>query len=262
VEIAQAKYTDKEFLNTSDMVAKVAIGTISNNLVNKTYLAGLKGALDAIMSWETKGPRFLRQYVGSVVPNFLAQSSMVMDDDLAAPRSALDAIRARMPGFGDTVDRVRNVLGEPLENPSEAWNLVVPIKASKAKKDPVRQELSDLLVGFSPPDPQLDGGINLTEFKSGNGQSAYDRYQELTSKAQLGGQTLRDRLLQVIQSDVYRRMPASSVDGVQTTRVSLLRSEISRYRREALRQLEQEYPDLHRQRGNVSTIKQLMRQGM
>lgn len=262
VEISTTKYTDKEFLNTSDMLAKTAIGTISNNLVNKTYLAGLKGALDAIGSWETKGPQFLRQYAGSLVPNILAQSNLIMDDDLNAPRSAIDAIRARIPGLDHAVDKSRNALGEPLENTTQWWNSAIPTKVSTESRDTVKKELADLLVGFAPPAPQLDGNVNLTEYRSASGQSAYDRYQELTSQVSLGGNTIKDRLAQLIGSETYQRMPASSVDGLQTTRVGMLRSEISRYRREALRQLQEEFPDLARRRSDVTNLKQQMIRGM
>ena len=261
VEIANHRYTDKEFENASDAVAKVSIGMIANNLVNKTYLAGLKGSLDAITNWEQKGPQFLRQYAASVVPNFMAQSTLAMSDDMAAPRSALDAIRARIPGLGDTVDRQRNSLGEAMENTSEPWNMAIPIRVSNESRDPVRQELARLLVGFAPPDPQLEGGINLTTFKGSSGQSAYDRYQELTGSVAIGGQTLRQRLGKIIGTSAYQAMPETSQDGIQTSRVGMLRGEIGRYRREAMRRLQGEFTDLNDQRNRITSLKAAMSRG-
>ena len=261
VEIASHKYTDQDFLNATDAIAKVSIGTIANNLVNKTYLAGLKGTLDAITSWETKGDAFVKQYAGSFVPNIIAQSNLVMNDDLAAPQGALDAIRSRIPGLSHTVDRRRNALGEPMENNTEAWNLAMPTVTTKTSNDPVRRELANLLVGFAPPAPQLDGGINLTQHKNGSGQSAYDRYQQLTSQVEVGGRNLHDRLAQLIGSDTYQRMPDKAVDGVETSRVGMLRSEISRYRRHALTQLGQEFPDIQQRKNDVMDIRNQMKRG-
>jgi hypothetical protein len=192
----------------------------------------------------------------------MAQSNLVMNDDMAAPRSALDAIRARIPGLGDTVDRQRNSLGEAMENNSEVWNLALPIKKSTETRDPVKQELAKLLVGFAPPDPQLEGGINLTQYTASSGQSAYDRYQELTGTSAIGGKTLRDRLAQIISTPQYRAMPETSVDGVQTSRVTMLRGEISRYRREALRRLQAEFPDIAERRSSIANIKASMARGM
>lgn len=261
VEIASHKYTDQDFVTVTDAIAKVSIGTIANNLVNKTYLAGLKGTLDAITSWETKGDAFVKQYAGSFVPNIIAQSNLVMNDDLAAPQGALDAIRSRIPGLARTVDRRRNALGEPMENNMEPWNLAMPTVTTKTSNDPVRRELANLLVGFAPPAPQLDGGINLTQYKSGSGQSAYDRYQQLTSQVEVGGRNLHDRLAQLIGSPVYQNMPDTSVDGVETSRVGMLRSEISRYRRHALTQLGQEFPDIQQRKNDVMDIRNQMKRG-
>jgi len=261
VEIASHKYTDQDFVNATDAVAKVSIGTIANNLVNKTYLAGLKGTLDAITSWETKGDAFIKQYAGSFVPNIVAQSNLVMNDDLAAPQGALDAIRSRIPGLAHTVDRRRNALGEPMENNTEPWNLALPTTVTKTSNDPVKRELANLLVGFAPPAPQLDGGINLTQHKNGSGQSAYDRYQQLTSQVEVGGRNLHDRLAQLIGSDTYQRMPETAQDGVETSRVGMLRSEISRYRHHALTQLGQEFPDIQQRKNDVMDIRNQMKRG-
>jgi hypothetical protein len=149
-----------------------------------------------------------------------------------------------------------------MDNPAEGWNLVVPTRTTKESKDPVKRELADLLVGFSAPSPTLDGGIDLTSYRGNTGQTAYDRYQQLTGEIEIGGSRLRDRLAQIVQTSQYRSMPESSVDGVQTTRVNVLRSEIGRYRREALRRLQQEFPDISNRKREIENTKMNMRRGL
>jgi len=262
VDIANQKYlSEKEQAEMIDMTAKVVVGSIANNMVNKTYLTGLRNLLDALTNWETKGQAFLGSLAGGVIPNALTQPYTHFQDEMAAPREIMDRIMARIPGYGASVDKRRNALGEAMDNPAEAWNLLLPSRVTKESRDPVKQELSKLLVGFSTPSPSLDGGIDLTEFRSSTGQTAFDRYQQLTSETSVGGLTLKDRLAQIIRTSQYQAMPETSVDGVQTTRVGILRSEIGRYRRAALQRLLQEYPDIANRRREIDNIKSTMRRG-
>jgi len=262
VDIANQRYlSEKEQAEMIDMTAKVVVGSIANNMVNKTYLTGLRNMLDAIMNWETKGQAFVGSLAGAVIPNALTQPYTHFQDEMAAPREIMDRIMARIPGYGGTVDKRRNALGEAMDNPAEAWNLAIPARVTKESRDPVKQELAKLLVGFSTPSPTLDGGIDLTEMRSGTGQTAFDRYQQLTAETAIGGTKLRDRLAQIIRTSQYQAMPETSVDGVQTTRVSLLRSEIGRYRRAALQRLLQEYPEIANRRREIENIKSTMRRG-
>ena len=262
VDIANQRYlSEKEQTEMIDMTAKVVVGSIANNMVNKTYLTGLRNMLDAIMNWETKGQAFVGSLAGAVIPNALTQPYTHFQDEMAAPREIMDRIMARIPGYGGTVDKRRNALGEAMDNPAEARNMAIPARVTKESRDPVKQELAKLLVGFSTPSPTLDGGIDLTEMRSGTGQTAFDRYQQLTAETAIGGTKLRDRLAQIIRTSQYQAMPETSVDGVQTTRVSLLRSEIGRYRRAALQRLMQEYPEIANRRREIENIKSTMRRG-
>jgi len=263
VDIANQRYlAEKEQAEMIDMTAKVVVGSIANNMVNKTYLTGLRNLLDAITNWDAKGQAFIGGLAGGVIPNALTQPYTHFSDEMAAPREIMDRIMARVPGYGGSVDKRRNALGEPMDNPAEGWNLVVPTRTTKESRDPVKRELADLLVGFSAPSPTLDGGIDLTSYRSNTGQTAYDRYQQLTGEIEIGGSRLRDRLAQIVQTSQYRSMPESSVDGVQTTRVNVLRSEIGRYRREALRRLQQEFPDISNRKREIETTKMNMRRGL
>ena len=262
VDIAKQKYlSEQEQASMIDMTAKVVVGSIANNMVNKTYLTGLRNLLDAITNWDAKGQAFIGGLAGGIIPNALTQPYVHYQDDIAAPREIMDRIMARIPGYGGTIDKRRNALGEAMDNPADLWNLALPVRVTKQSTDPVKNELAKLMVGFSGPSPTLDGGIDLTSMRSKSGQSAFDRYQELTSQVQVGGKTLKERLAQIIGTSQYQAMPETSVDGIQTTRVGMLRGEIGRYRRAALQRLQEEFPDIQNRLQTVDNIKMQMRRG-
>ena len=246
--------------NITDATA-AAIGVLTNMITQKTFLAGLTGTLNAIVRPDIYGTQLVRSYAANIIPNFMAQATTPFEDDLYKARSALDAIMVRIPGWGsDSVDKLRNPLGEPLtkmQGPlNNATDVVNPFTISYENDDPINRELTRLGKAVGPPRRVLDGDIDLWDFRNSSGQTAYDRFQELTSTTRIQGRSLRASLLRLMQTPGYRRLPETALDGsVESPRVTMLQSELSRYRREAFTRLLDEFPDLRARHSEVSRAK-------
>lgn len=245
--------------NAITNIAASVIGSVANNVTNKSYLRGIMTTLDALMGDEAAANRLMRQYAGAVVPNFLAQVDQVtLDPDIREVRSMMDAVRSRLPLYGETVDRLRNPLGEPIKGNETAFSIFLPGAKSTRTKDPVKRELADSLISVGSPRSTLPGGIDLRSIKLKNGQSAYDRLQELTGQVKVGGKTVRDQLAALIQSPFYKELPALGQDDISSPRVSLVRGYVGNYRKAAMQQLLKESPELARAVAHSREVKASM----
>jgi len=245
-EIAAQTY-DPSPEDQSELTAlsSAIIGSIANNVTNKSYLRGIVTTLGALTGDEAEWNKLQRQYAGAVVPNFLAQSeTYIMDNDIREIRSMSDAIQARLPFYGDTVDKVRDPLGDPIKGNETWWSMFLPVSASRATKDPVKAELARSLISIDSPRRTLPGGIDLKAIRLKNGQSAFDRLQELTGQSRLGGRSLKDQIQSLIRSPFYQGLPQMGQDDFDSPRVKLVRGYVSNYRRAAMQQLMRESPEL------------------
>lgn len=256
-------YEDPESNSAVIDAGTAVIGALTNNLTSKTFLTGIATFLNAVMNPEVHGPRMLRQYAGAVVPNFFTQfSTTVGEEELLEARTALDAISARVPWFGEapeSIDRVRNALGEEIDrNATPYFDWINPYTVSGKKKDPIMEEFIGLKKGFGQPGRVIEGDIDLYQYKNRRGQSAYDRFQEITSEIAVDGKTLRRSLMELIKNPEYKSLPSGVTDGVDSPRVRMIRSQIDSYRRAAFERLLREYPDLARRYQEVQQTKGMM----
>jgi|694.fasta_scaffold06016_21 hypothetical protein len=237
-------------------ISKAAMMSIANNVTSKSYLRGLTTAMSAAMGDEAAANKMMRQFAGAVVPNALAQTEAVFTDStIYETRNAVDAILARLPLTGVSVDKTRNALGEPLQGAESPWSFLLPVIGTRATKDPVNRALSDSLISVGGARRTLPGNIDLKQIKLKNGQSAYDRYGELTGQVKIGGKTVRDQLRSVISSPFFKGLPEMGTDGITSPRTSLIRGQVSDYRRAALEKLIKESPELAQAMAHARDVK-------
>ena len=240
-----------------------AVGiAFAKNVTNKTYLASLKQFDEAI----TQPDRFMEKYVqtkvGAFVPSAIGGlAPLFNNEELAEVRTIGDAILARIPG-ANAVESKRNILGEKItRNSPSIVDYLVPTAVSKDKNDPVINELSRLQHGFRNPSTKLNG-LELLDYSMENGQTAYDRYMELTGEVKLGGKTLRQSLEKLVDSNTYKRLPEDRLFGVDDSpRISELKKVINKYRQQARINLQNELPKVKQQLRVVEQIKTGRRAG-
>ena len=233
--------------NEIEDYAVAATTSLAKMLSSKSYLQGIVNATQVFADPDRRGEAAFRAHMASYIPSI--QNNFKGDEDfLREPRTALDAMMARTPGFGK-VDLRRNALGEPMHAPG-AWgpDWLSPVGVSRKTDDPVMIELTRLSEthqqALGTPAPLLGGanGIDLREHKAPNGYSAYDRYQELVGEIKRGGKTLRERLAEMIGSDAYKTQWTDGDFAFSGSRLKRVETVINEYREAARGQLGKEIP--------------------
>ena len=240
-----------------------AVGiAFAKNVTNKTYLASLKQFDEAISQPDRFMEKFVQTKVGAMVPSAIGGlAPLFNNEELAEVRSIGDAILARIPG-ANAVESKRNMLGEKItRNSPSIVDYLVPTAVSKDKNDPVINELSRLQHGFRNPSTKLNG-LELLDYSMENGQTAYDRYMELTGQVKLAGKTLRQSLDKLIKSNQYQRLPEDRLYSVDDSpRISEIKKVVNKYRQQARLQLQRELPKVRQQLRVVEQIKEGRRSG-
>jgi hypothetical protein len=154
------------------------------------------------------------------------------------------------------------MLGEKItRNSPSIVDYLVPTAVSKDKNDAVINELSRLQHGFRNPSTKLNG-LELLDYSMENGQTAYDRYMELTGQVKLAGKTLRQSLDKLIKSNQYQRLPEDRLYSVDDSpRISEIKKIVNKYRQQARLQLQRELPKVRQQLRVVEQIKEGRRSG-
>lgn len=212
--------------DTSDeMVFLAAITAVTQNLASKTYMSG---AFELAAALDPRNPagspeKFLNRQATGLIPfsAALRQTAQGMDpivresrDEVTGPAGEPDALgswlnkiindaKRQIPGMSDTLPPVRDLFGEPLSRASgvgRAWDVLVPIEASKVNNDPIARAIIENELKPSRISRQVDR-INLNA----------EEYDELQV---IAGELVRQQLEPIIKSPGFPRM-SKGPDGMQ-----------------------------------------------
>lgn len=237
------------------------VNSIAENIVNRTYLTGVRSFLDAITEPQRGAAPFIASTALGFVPKTFQQFGQFIDDPvLKDAYGVTERIRSRLPFFSQEVRPFRNVLGETVErisalSPAAAgagptdspanlfFDFFVPIAYREVSDDVLRREFAALQHGFSPPQRKRFG-VRLDSFRNARGRDAYDRWLELHGSVTIQGRTLRQELRRLIQTRQYQELPVGGSVSAESPRVRLLRGVIERYRARAFDRALSEFPEL------------------
>jgi len=259
-KINEDKVGSKDWINFMGS----AIGTaLSKNITSKSYLTGIEQIMDAVNQPDRKMSQFISTRLGSlVVPSLVSQVVPSGDPLMREARTFLDMFTKRIPGLSDKLEPKRNILGEPIKRQEAIGpDFISPLFYSEQKKDRVMDELADLRYSFSMPPVVESGGVDLSKYRNGQGQTAYDRYIELTGQVKLGNKDLRQALNKLVTSPQYLALPAEQVEGLDSPRVNELKKVIGKYRATAKEKMLKEYPELYGHRVLRDKLVMARRQG-
>src|SRR5262249_8367678 len=128
-----------------DKAGGMIVTALANNLVNKTYLAGLSNVAQALQDPGRYGSKLANTPVDSRVPAGVAQLARTGDPVLRDARGLLDSLRARIPGMSQDLAPRRTLFGAPITREGALGpDMVSPIAVSTAKNDPVMNEMTRL----------------------------------------------------------------------------------------------------------------------
>jgi hypothetical protein len=231
-----------------DEFAKGAILALVNNLASKTYLQGLIQAVN-IMSDnpQQKLDAYLEQRAASYIPN--AFSVAQPDPYFREVRGMLDAMQAKIPGFSQSLPARRDVFGEPMTVPM-GWpfDAINPFTVKSTEADPAKMEMarlsaSDAGIRFPLPQTKLNG-LDLREVKGEDGVSAYDAWQKNIGEMTINGQTLHDKLNEVVQSSRYQDAADGNQVFKKSRKVDMIQEVMDRYRKRALHETLKDFPEV------------------
>lgn len=209
-------YSERQSLEMSDAASKIA-AAFSRNLTNKTFLQGLTDFLKAAGDPERFGQNWLERMAGSTVPSVVAGLERVADPTSRQTEGPLEAIMARIPGLSKKLPPLRDIWGDAVivqpdmkpgvgevpvrrggaEGFAEGLKLAFPTFASsKPTDDFPTQELVRLGVRVGSPSRNLGEGLMIRL-----SPEEYDTYSEIS------GKTARVRILQLMESAGYDKIP-------------------------------------------------------
>ena len=235
---------------------------ITRNATNKSYLAGIQMWADALGDPDRYIEKLGRNYTSSLVPNLISQVADYDTQAIKESRSVADAVKRKL-GMRGSLDTKRNILGE--EYIAEQWmgtGFINPIRMSTKKDDPILNEMASLNHAFRNPPPSLGGQIDMLEYENEKGQSAYDRQLELLKTVKIRGLSLRQTLNKLIKSKNYQKLSPESDPGLESPRIQQINSILTKYRKEARRQMLREYPELNTQYAALTKARAGLRGGM
>lgn len=235
------------------------VGGVLSSVQSKSFLSTLADFFDAVSNEGTMGTKafssMLGNYAGSYVPALVNNArKSFFDDEVKASyfdgsRNILNKIQQRVPGWSDSVEPRRNLLGDPvLIRPAGALQpMVWPLQAQFGKTDAVLDKLVKDRIAISPPNrtfgekgtPAFVDLADADKYKrTVNGkpirQSPYDRMQELLASPAIN---LRRMLEGVVMTEGYDRLP-------QFEKERRVRSIVSQAREVAFKLMLSEYPEL------------------
>jgi len=126
-----------------DKLASMLMGSVTNNLTNKTFLSGISSAIQVITDPSRYGERFVQRFTGSFVPTIFAHASQLDDPVLRDARSITDNFINRLPflGYRKELPARRDIFGDVrTRDQGLGIGSFSPIRLSKMKEDPVYNE--------------------------------------------------------------------------------------------------------------------------
>jgi len=206
LRIAQTIGTDE-----ADKLATLIIGSVSNNLLSKTYLRGLADTVNAITDPERYGERWVKSLVsGIATPVFLSYTAKAVDPNLREAETILEQLQSRIPGLSKKLEPRLDIFGnERVSEGSGAYRFFSPAWQKKDIKDPVARELLRLDVSMPAVGPKLQG-VELTT-------------AQRNELKKMLGKTVYNAVQRIISSPKYRRMPDPAKAYVLDKTISGLR---------------------------------------
>jgi len=126
----------------------------------------------------------------------------------------------------------------------------------------VLQAMAELKHGFRNPIPNLGGDIDLLDYETESGQSAYDRWLQLSSEIKVKGDTLRQRLNRLVKSRDFKNMTPLSEPGLPSPRIQMINSILDEYRKAARKQMLKEFPELDRKYSSLTLARTRLKTGV
>ena len=239
-----------KYAATPDSAALVysAITAVASNIKNKSYMDGIANFIKAADDFERYGESYSQRLVASFTPatSLMGQIERTLDPTLSEVNSVRDRIWSRTPTLSKDLFPRRNIWGDPiiLEG-GLGWDFVSPVYTSRAKNDPVADEIVKQESGVTMHRRFYKTGKFRVEYTP----EEYDRLVILTgkeikdTKGPFKGLNLYDTLAALIKSDAYTENNITldkdkrMTNGPDGSRAALLDNVFNKFKQAAIKKL-------------------------
>jgi hypothetical protein len=152
-----ARYKDLIRDGKNEEASKLVSGFMSvmrDNLVEKTFLAGIANFVMAATDAERYGPQILNNTVGSLVPAVVGSVARLQDPVNKEVDSAIASLKNRIPGLREELPTKFDILGKPK---TVAPGQVLGLAAREAEQTPVQQLLDNPYLTIRPVTKRMYG---------------------------------------------------------------------------------------------------------
>lgn len=145
-----------------DDIAALVTASIAHQASSKTWLKGPSQFAEAFNSPKQYLAGYIKDMAGTVIPAGIAQYSRTRDPYMREAETIMDGIKARIPGYRETLAIREDVMGQPIKQEGGLGpDLLSPIYMKAAKTDPTIAEM--LRLKNYPGRLQKNiGGVDLT----------------------------------------------------------------------------------------------------
>ena len=139
-------------------VAQQAVKAVIKQFPNKTWWRSVAELGALFTEPDTRWSRFSQGYARSIVPRVIVNWENYVDPEWRDTQTALDAIKANIPGYSKDLMPNTNLFGEPiLFEGGVGPDMASPLYVKNVASDPVMQEIVRLGMKLSMPSRELDG---------------------------------------------------------------------------------------------------------
>jgi hypothetical protein len=211
---------DKTVPERVEMVA----GSIGRNLVDQTYLSGIRDIFDAIAEPERYGGKLLENaLIALAVPaSSLSRTiAQTMDRTVRQPEGIGEAIKTNIPGLSKQVPAKLTAFGEEVKRTSPSYS---PINVAPASPTVVTNELNRL---------EINVGFVGDTISMGTGKSLDLTREEQRAYQIIAGRQAKQNVYKLITSAIYIDM----TDDQRTNEIGKAVNDAREYARETMRSL-------------------------
>ena len=225
--------------DTATAIEAIALAQ-AQAMKSKTYTQGLSNLLDAIDNPVGKGEKLAEGFARSLVPGTARAVEREIDPTQREVHSLIESMQANTPGFSKSLPAMRNVFGEPIQNPPGFGpDILSPVYEGKTPS-PVAVELlrsgaaqrmympARTLFGSAPPDLRLQPermaeGVPLSP-------AQYSEYVRLAGYAlQVNGRGMKAALANLFTTSDYKQ----ASDGPDGAKAAMTLGLVNAYREAA-----------------------------
>ncbi len=209
-------------------LANKSVSLIANNLNDKTFMAGISNALNAINDPQRYGSDWIQQTISGFIPGAVNYVTKLQDEVIRNPKGLKEKIMSRIPFLSERIPPKRNVWGEKIKTEGGAlYRAIIPTQKGEVKEDATDQELKKLgiIVNFPSDKLTIPSEIAKKLEISDEKRSITLTNEEYDKYTQLRGKVLKKVLDSIISNPSFQQADDATKEELITEVINKVNAE-------------------------------------